>query len=266
MRLSTLLRITLLLWLTAAGAAGAVIFERALPTGPNVNAATPDRSNIKWAPISGATVIGDDFQLPFDAVIDSITVWMIAEDPNTTDPSQELSSIRLYTGTDSDMTLASSAYSFVPVNYDNAQSYWNAARQVYQPIFELTFYNLNWAVFANTLYDFAIEGVGTNHLLSLHASNACDFDPNVGCLSTPGLSVSRQDAPDGAFLEFGSTGPNQLALLFPWYSHPDIHDLWDKASDLNVRIAAVSDIPEPSTLALLGLGLGGLVYFRRRRK
>jgi hypothetical protein len=276
MKLSTLLRIVLpLLLLVTSVAAGPVVFERALPTGPNVNAdapgnATPDanRSNVKWAPTDPTTILGDDFSLPFDIIIESITVWMVAENPGTTNPNQELSAIRLFTGTDADMVLTSSNYSFTQVTYDNGQSYWNPTRQIFQPIFEITFGSeaspLGWAVQANTLYNFAVQGINSGNLLSLHASNGCDFDPNVGCLSTPGLSQSRQDDPDGAFLEFESATPpdGPYQLLYAWYSHPELDDLWDKASDINVRITA---IPEPSTFVLLGLGFGALAYFRRRR-
>jgi hypothetical protein len=278
MKLSTLLRIVLpLLLLVTSVAAGPVIFERALPTGPNVNAdapgnATPDanRSNIKWAP-TGLTILGDDFILPFDNIIESITVWMVGDNANTTNPNQELFSIRLFTGNDANMTLVgapSGTYSFTQVTYDNGQNYWNPTRQIFQPIFEVTFGSaanpLNWSVQANTLYNFAVQGLGTGNVLSLHGSNGCDFDPNIGCLSTPGLSQSNQDAPDGAFLEFSTTNPpdGPYELLYAWYSHPDLDNLWDKASDINVRIAA---IPEPSTFALLGLGFGALVYFRRRK-
>jgi hypothetical protein len=275
MKLSTLLRIVLpLLLLVTSVAAGPVVFERALPTGPNVNAdapgnPTPDanRSNIKWAP-TGLTILGDDFILPFDIVLESITVWMVAENPGTTNPNQELFAIRLFTGGDDNMVLTSNTYSFTPVTYDNGQGYWNPARQIFQPIFEVTFGSeanpLLWSVQADTLYNFAVQGLGTGNVLSLHGSNGCDFDPNIGCLSTPGLSQSRQDAPDGAFLEFDSASPpdGPYELLYAWYSHPDLDNLWDKASDINVRITA---IPEPSTFALLGLGFGALAYFRRRR-
>lgn len=249
-----------------------VVFERALPAGPNVNAgaagnAAPDanRSNIKWAPSDPVTIFGDDFQLPFDTVIDAITVWMVAENANTTDPSQELSSIRLFGGNDAVMELKSSSFAFTQVTYGNAQSYWNPYRGIFQPIFEVTFNGLNWAVMSGELYDFAVEGItvaGKDHLLSLHASNDCEFDPGFNaCEGAPGFSESRQDGPDGAFLEFAPTGPDEYALLYAWYSHPDLDGLWDKSSDLNVRIAT---IPEPSTFALLGLGLGAVVYFRRR--
>ena len=284
MKLSTLLRIVLpLLLLVTSVAAGPVVFERALPTGPNVNAdqpgnPTPDanRSNIKWAPTTGSTVLGDDFSLPMDTIIESLTVWMVAENPGTTDPAQELASLRLFLGTDGDMQLVSSTYTFQHVGYVGSLSssdYYNAnplsGPPKLQPIFAITFGSgsqpLNWVVGADPLYNFAVEGTsvgGGNFQLSLHASNGCDFDPNVGCLTTPGLSQSRQDGPDGAFLEFEPNGAGGYQLLYAWYSHPDLDDLWDKASDINVSITT---IPEPSTFALLGLGFGALVYFRRRR-
>lgn len=268
--------ISLLLLIVPSLAVATPLFVRALPTGPNVNANAPgndtpdeNRSNIKWAPFGSGTIIGDDFQLPFDAVIDSITVWMVAEDPNTTDPSQELSSIRLFGGTDALLELKSDAYSFTPVTYDNGLSFWNASRGVYQPIFELTFSNLNWQVMAGLLYDFAVEGTtvdGGDFLLSLHASNACEFDPGFNaCEGAPGLSETRQDAPDGALLEFETAGLDQYALLYAWYSHPGLQNLWDKSNDINVRLTSMAAVPEPSTFALLGLGFGALAYFRRRR-
>jgi hypothetical protein len=276
MKLSTLLRHVLpLLLLVSFATAAPVIFERALPTGPNVNADAPGnltndalRSNIKWAPTSNY-IIGDDFILPIESIIDTISVWMVAENPATTDPAQELQlSIRLFGGPNPDpITLRSTTYSFAPVTYDNGQGYWNPTRGIFQPIFELTFSNLNWTVQGNTLYNFAVEGFGTGATLSLHASNACNATDPVNdpfnC-DGPGLSNSQQDAPDGAFLVFTGpplTGPYTLQGSF--YSGFD--GLWDKDSDINVRITG-EVIPEPSTFILIGFGLGAVAYYRRRRQ
>jgi hypothetical protein len=259
MKFSTVFRtvLPLLLLMSSVASAAPVVFERALPTGPNVNADAPgnattdaERSNIKWAP-TGQDILGDDFKLLHDAVIDTITVWMVGDSAETTNPNQELSSIHLYTGIDAHMTLAATTYTFAPVTYANGQGYWNPVQGIFQPIFELTFTNLNWAVSANTLYDFAVEGVGLNgHLLSLHASNAA-------------LSASRQDGFDEFFLGFTGTpltGPYRLD--YAWGSDPMWDDLWDKDSDINVRITG-TPVPEPSSFGLLGLGIGVLVYFRR---
>jgi hypothetical protein len=106
MKLSTLLRIVLplLLLVTSVATAAPVVFERALPTA-NVNDPGADRSNIKWAPTAPNSILGDDFILPYETIVDSITVWMVGENPLSVAPSNELLFIRLFAGENSGGTV-----------------------------------------------------------------------------------------------------------------------------------------------------------------
>jgi hypothetical protein len=226
--------------LAAASLASAqpIIFERALPI-KNINNGGPGslapgyyRANTKWAP-TGNYIIGDDFTIQgSSAIVNSLTVWVVAENPGTTDPSQELSSISLYGGTDSGLALLSSTYTATPASYIYGVQYWNPVRGIYEPMFAVTFANLNWFVPADTLMDFAVQGVtalGTNHALSLAASTAQ-------------WSWSRQDGADGYILAFAGV---PYSLFFAYNSDPS-----NWGSDINVAITG--------TLANPGLAIGAV--------
>lgn len=243
MSLARLFRIVLpVVALASLAHAGPVIFQRAMPTGAGVNNANDAlRSNIKWEP-TGAYFIGDDFSVPTNYIIDSLTVWMVANETSTTKPSDEMSQINLYGGNDAGLNLLSSTYTYAAGPF----SYLNPARNISQPIFAITFSGLNWAVAGGQLYDFGVEGIPkTNQVLSLAASNAA-------------LSNSQQDGADGFFLLFDSAPPR--ALLGGIDSGAD--ELWSKSSDINVSLTAV---PEPATISLIGFGVAAL-FLRRRRQ
>lgn len=249
MKLSSFSRIALSLWaLTSLATAAPILFQRAMPTGPNVNALDASRSNIKWEPNSaGATFLGDDFIMSGDFIINTFSVWMVANETATTNPNQEMSSIELYIGEDlspnpSSVSLVSSTYSFSPGPF----SYYNDVRGIDQPIFKITFDGLNYAGTGGTLYNFGILGtpVSQGFELSLAGSNAA-------------LSNSPQDGPDGYFLVFDSSNGDFLGGY-----NSLLDSLWDKESDINVEI---SGVPEPSTMSLLALGGAALLYIRRRR-
>lgn len=250
MKLSNLIRLAGSLLVCASLASAApILFQRAMPTGAGVN--NPNgalRSNVKWEPNSnGTTFLGDDFILNNNFVINQFSVWMVANEADTTNPNQEMSDIALYIGEDlspnpSTVSFISNSYSFSPGPF----SYFNDVRGINQPIFKITFDNLNFAGTGGVLYNFGILGtpVNPNFQLSLAASNAA-------------LSNSIQNGPDGYFLVFDSATGD---LLGGYNSLLD--GLWDKETDINVEIAGV---PEPSTLSLLALGGAALVYFRRRQ-
>jgi len=249
MKLQGFLRIAVSTLTLVSLASAGPIFQRAMPTGPNVNAAGANRSNIKWEPGAG-TFLGDDFILSNDFIVTSLSVWMVANETSTTNPNQEMKDLSLYIGPDqspnpSSVSFVSSSYSVSPGPF----SYYNPAREIDQPIFKITFDNLNYAVTGNTLYNFGILGTPVSptagFILSLAGSNAA-------------LSVSQQDEPDGYFLVFDESNGD---FLGGYNSLTDA--LWDKESDINVEI---SGVPEPSTFALLLLGAGSLLVLRRRQR
>lgn len=249
MKLQSFLRIALSTLTLASLASAGPIFQRAMPTGPNVNAAGANRSNIKWEPGAG-TFLGDDFILNSDFTITGLSVWMVANETSTTNPNQEMKDLSLYIG--EDQSPNPSTVSFVSNTYSYSAgpfSYFNPDRNINQPTFKITFDNLNYAVTGNTLYNFGVLGTQVSptagFVLSLAASNAA-------------LSVSQQDEPDGYFLVFDESNGD---FLGGFNSLTDA--LWDKESDINVEI---SGVPEPSTFALLLLGAGSLLVVRRRQR
>ena len=78
----------------------------------------------------------------------------------------------------------------------------------------------------------------------LHASNAA-------------LSGSTQQGADGLMLYLDKT----TGLVTIWDSYGNG---WDKSSDFNVQVQG-SQVPLPGTVLLLGSGLAGLAFYRRRR-
>lgn len=249
-----LLRLITVLALLASipfvASAGPIVFERALPTS-NVNNDAPgnpavdaNRSNFKWT--APNYISGDDFMLSADDVI-ALSVWMIAENPGTTNPNQEIASLKLFGGQDSlgvgptTLGLLSSTYSFSAVG---GQGFWNPVRSIFQPIFKITFTNMSWVVQGGVLYDFAVEGLSlSGNMLSLSASTA-------------GLSGGTQDGADGGFLGFTpSAGGYDLT-----YGVTSATTGFD--GDINVEIQTV---PEPATMSLFVIG-GAFAFFLRRKK
>ena len=213
-----------------------VIFERALPTANLNDAAGANRSNIAWAPGDSTYILGDDFTLASDSVVNSLSVWEVS---NNGIPTTEFGSLSLYAGADPHLSLISSIYSSSLVSGYQYQGSSGAFYDVYK----ITFSGLNWSVPGGVLYDFGIGATpGTQSSLYLHGSNAA-------------LSGSTQDGADGLYLGF--TGPPYTLA----YVIDSNGNGWDKSSDINVEIA----VPETATtFGLLAIGAGALLSLRRR--
>jgi hypothetical protein len=234
-------RVLVALTLASSLSAG-VIFERALPTANLNDTAGANRSNVSWAPGDSSYILGDDFTLASDSVINSLSVWEVS---NNGAPTTEFGSISLYAGADPNLSLISSIYSSSLVSGYQYQGSSGAFYDVYK----ITFSGLNWSVPGGVLYDFGIGATaGTESSLFLHGSNAA-------------LSGSTQNGADGVFLGFD--GP-PYSYTFAIDSAAGEVPLWDKSSDINVEIDG-SAVPEPATFGLLAIGAGAFLVLRRRR-
>ena len=223
-------RVLVVLALASSLSAG-VIFERALPTANLNNAAGADRSNISWAPGDNTYILGDDFTLGSDSVINSLSVWEVS---NNGSPTTEFGSLSLYVGADPNISLISSSYTSSLVS---GYQYQGSSGTFYD-VYQITFSGLNLSAAGGVLYDFGIGATpGTESSLFLHASNAA-------------FSGSTQDGSDGLFLGF--TGPPYTLA----YVIDSNGNGWDKSSDINVEIA----VPETATtFGLLAIGAGALL-------
>ena len=235
-------RVLVVLALASSLSAG-VIFERALPTANLNNAAGANRSNISWAPGDNTYILGDDFTLGSDSVINSLSVWEVS---NNGSPTTEFGSLSLYAGADDGgvgaLSLISSSYT--PSLVSGYQ--YQGSSGTFYDVYKITFSGLNLSATGGVLYDFGIGATpGTESSLFLHASNAP-------------LSGSTQDGADGFYL--GYTGPPYTLA----YVIDSNGNGFDKSSDINVEIDG-SAVPEPATFGLLALSAGALLFLRRRR-
>lgn len=244
-------RVVAALTLASSLSAG-VIFERALPTAGLNNIVSANRSNISWAPGDNTYILGDDFTLTSNSVIDTLSVWEVSSNVK---PQTEFGSISLYAGPDngvvdattgSPLSLLSSTYSSSLVSGYQYQGYSGA----YYDVYKISFSGLNLSVAGGVLWDFGIGG--TTSSLYLHASNA-------------GLSGSTQDGADGLYLGYTGGSPYRLTYVIDSGAIDPLTGTapWDKSSDINVEITGV---PEPATFGMLTISAGALLFLWRRRR
>src|ERR1035441_5593855 len=145
-------RVLVALTLASSLSAGG-IFEPALPTANLNNAAGADRSNIAWAPGDSSYILGDDFTLASDSVINSFSVWEVS---NNGSPSTEFGSLSLYVGADDGgvgaLSLISSSYTSSLVS---GYQYQGSSGTFYD-VYEITFSGLDLSAAGGVLYDFGI--------------------------------------------------------------------------------------------------------------
>ena len=231
--------------------ASVTLLDRGLPTANLNNAAGANRSNVAWAdvPYVSSTdywLIGDTFTNTSSQtwVIDSIRMWAVGAVATTS----------LWGGVTGQSVNVVSAAGVIsgPVTYADTSTYQGSSGAF------ISFYQVDFAVnltlAAGESYDFYMDGTGNTATYQnaplvvpfAHASNGA-------------LSGSPQQGSDGQLLD--SQFVNGAVVQRNVFSTQG--NGWDKSSDLNIQVFG-NAVPEPGTLALVGLSLFGLAAVRRR--
>lgn len=233
--------------LTVAGQANAALLvDRGLPVDNLNNAAGANRSNVAWA---FANYTSDDY-------------WMVGDTfTNNTTGNWKINTVRLWTVGTTDSAVLRGGLAGDAVGVISGTTYGDGITSTYQgsgggmsDMFQVDFV-LNILLGAGQTFNFFLDGAGSatagqgTSIPFVHASNAA-------------LSGSPQDGADnqmlyaqvvGGIADYGTVGT--------WTS---LGNSWDKASDVNVQVFG-NAVPEPGSLALVGLALGGLAFARKRK-
>jgi hypothetical protein len=225
-----------------------LLIDRGLPTSNLNNAAGSSRSNVAWADWENSNtpteywVNGDDVVLtnPGAYHIDTVRVWTTSS-----------TGLSLLAGSSLSNAGTFSSYTSTPVTYSNGSDY-QGNTNTYQ-LYQLDF-AINEDVTSGKYY-FFLDGPWVSYYSGgytnafIHASNAA-------------LSGSPQQGADDVIQQLHIINGSVVGVD-PWISTSG--GAWDKTSDANVQVFG-TQVPEPATMLLLGLGLVGIAGIRRKMR
>lgn len=238
--------LVLALGVANAFAAPTMLVDRGLPTTNVNNAAGSNRSNVAWvegdysSSTAPYTVLGDSFTNTSGVAwsISNIRVWIVGD----------FATARLLGGVEGgSLGVASTSYTASSTLYANSESY-QGYSGAFRALTQIDF-AVNLLLGAGETFDFFLDGTGAGQYVVpfMHASNAA-------------LSGSPQDGSNDQMLSARLTG-GSFGPVSTWTS---LNNGWDKASDFNVQVEGQA-LPEPGSLALVGIAAFGLAASRRRR-
>jgi len=228
--------------LSGAAIADPLLLDRGLPVDNINNSAGANRSNVSWS-FGGYTptdyyLVGDTFT-------------------NTSALAWRITSLRLWTvGTTTTATLwggtqGTTAGQISDATYGDGITNYQGTTGRFVDMHQVDF-AVDILLAAGDTFSFFFDGTGNTNPATIvpcvHASNAA-------------LGGSPADGADDLMLWAQSNG-SSIVDTGTWTS---LGNGWDKASDVNVQVFG-NAVPEPGSIALVGIGLLGAVSARRRNK
>jgi hypothetical protein len=283
--------ISFVLVLSSLASADTILFQRALPQGPNVNAASANRSDVdRINPKDNSSnyfINGDDFTVTGSTwSISSIAVFIVMNKVGDA-PSDEFTNFSLYLAPDTgdqqpqNFQVASTSATPTLVTFPGATSACSGAYLATDNVTCLPVYMMTFATnltLSPGKYDFAADGTLKGGLTG--CVGTCGWY-NLAVAAAP-TGGSTENGADGLYLNwFAGTPTPSLANLNQGYvtvnskgsfqngpcgtPTADVCGGFSASTDMNVVVTG-NTIPEPGTVGLVMLGglAFALTQIRRR--